>query len=519
MWPIDGQMCRIPGKQKYSSTQMVGGAVLALYSFILDTGDRYLLAVTPDKVYKFNPTTDAFDSIHDATDFTTTDNDHFAIATFFDGSGNEIAIISNLTDAVRKWDGSAGTIATLAGTPPNARTLCVFENYLLAGYTVESGTDYPRRVRYSALSNGESWPSENYFDLKKDSHQIVSIKRISGRAAVYKENSITLVDYIGGGLTFNSIENYIGDKGPVNNDCIVSYGEGLEAHYFISNDLKAYRFDGIECQPIGGNIQSIIQNINPTYKTNISGTALKEENKIVWAVPFDTDETCKDLLIYDVRDKTWWVKESEAIAVSSWGAVKLETTYTWDTLPFDKWDDWDDPGGWNSRHLIAGASEFLIGCVDGHVRKFVGGVDDDGEDIASRYRYPFDNLDGHNDRLKILTRIILELEHKSNETIILQVYKNNNDNDPVVVNDDGDRSINVALTGEDNDQQFIYKAIDVCVRGHNFMFELTSTNVAWSGKILVVEYNYDGHIPKNTDQTGDTWQGSEFTWGGEIATW
>ncbi|NNF99485.1 MAG: hypothetical protein HKM93_08915 [Desulfobacteraceae bacterium] len=489
VWSINGQLARIPGKQKFCDTLM-SGAVMQLFEFAVETGDKYLVAMTEDKAYWYNSATRTFDSIHDLTDFTGNADHPFSVVTFFDGTAKEIMIITNLIDAMRKWTG-AGVISALGGTPPQANCLCVYENYLMCGHTTESGTLFPRRVRWSALANGESYPAENFADLRKTTDWVISLKLMRERLAVYKEKSISFMDHVGGGLTFDLVENYINGVGAISDASVVAFGETQEAHYFIGSDLNVYEFDGIDHRVIEG-VDTIIKNVNPDKKPRISGTADKEDHKVIWAIPSGTDETCRDLLIYDVRDHSWWVKEAEAIAVSSFGTALLEETYTWDTLPFDTWEEWDDPGGWNSRNMLSNAPLILVGGADGYVRKLVGGVNDDGADLPSRYRYPFDNLDGSDDNLKLVNRVIIEVENKGSGDIAFQVFTDHNDQNPAAIDEDGNTSATIALSGTDSNAKFVYHSVDIAVEGYAFQWRLSSGNTAWSGRVIGIDYEITG---------------------------
>lgn len=489
MWPIRGRLERIPGKQKYSSTQLAGDAILAQRVFIDGAGVRHQLAITNTKAYRL--VTGSYTSIQDATDFSTTANDRIAACTHFDASGSEIFIISNLLDDMRKWTGS-GTLQTLGGTPPKANLLLHYRGYLLAGRVIESGNADPRKVRFSALFNSESWPADNNFRLKTTTDWLVAMKMLRDRAVIYKENSISMLDYVGGGLVFDLTENYKTGIGPAGDDAVVRWGEQGERHFFIGYDTNIYEFDGIDDANISRRIEGILANITPSKKHLISGAVYPNEGKIIWAIPLGGKADCSDLLIFDVRDRSWWMKYDEPVAISSFGESLRESGFTWDTLPFESWDEWTQSGGWDSRNIQANVPELLAGCVDGYVRKFMLGTDDDGAAIASTYMTAFDNLDGSDETEKQISRIYIEIKCMGSGALTLQVYTDNNPQTPVFLDESGAMVKEVPLTARDLNKQYKTIGVDVVVSGSNFAVRLSSQDLNWSGKVTGFEYEIVG---------------------------
>jgi len=456
---------------------------MCLRQFYKEDGNSWLIGISQDKAYKYNTGTKAYDSIQDGTDFTGTANNPFSTASFFDASSDEIFIITNYKDAIRKWTG-AGAIADLGGTPPKAKYLNVYANFLMLGFTEESSTAYPRRVRWSAMGNGESHPAENYKDFRKTSDWIVALRNLGTRQVIYKERSISFMDYVGGALVFDVDENYVTGIGPLNEACIVLFEE---EHIFLGFDLNIFAFNGIDYRPISDNIKNLIKNLHPDYKKNACGMLVKEENKIVWAVPRAGDTTNKTLIIFDTKDQTFWVKDNEPIGISCLGSALLEASYTWDTHPASTWDDWNDPDGWDSRELLANAPMILLGCADGYVRKLVTGANDDGSDLPSHYCWPWDNLDDNDETIKLVTKIIVEVAREGSGTITFEAFVNQDESSPVVLDESANNSKVINLYSEDSEAKYLYHAIDCVILGYSFMWKLSSTNTVWSARIVGVE--------------------------------
>lgn len=488
VWPVDGRIRRIPGKQKHSTTQLAGGAVMCLRQFYKEDSNSWLVGISQDKAYKYNTGTKAYDSIQDGTDFTGTANDPFSTASFFDASSDEILIITNYKDTIRKWSG-AGAIAELGGTPPKAKCLNVYANFLMLGFTEESSTPYPRRIRWSAMGNGESHPAENYKDFRKTSDWIVALRNLSTRQVIYKERSISFMDYVGGALVFDVDENYVIGTGPLNEGCIVLFEQ---EHVFLGYDLNIYAFNGIDYRAISSNIDNLIKNLHPDYKKNACGMLVKEENKIVWAVPRAGDTTNKTLIILDTKDRTFWVKDNEPVGISCLGNALLEASYTWDTHPAPTWDEWDDPDGWDSRQLLQNAPTVLLGCSDGYVRRLAAGANDDGSALPSHYCWPWDNLDGDDETIKLVTKIVIEVAREGSGTITFEAFVDQDESSAVILDESANNSKLIDLYGENSNAKYLYHAIDCVILGYNFMWRLSSTNAVWSARIVGVEFEIAG---------------------------
>ncbi len=511
VWPIYGRIARIYGKEKNASTQLDGTGILKQHIFIDSSQNEYNLAITNTKTYK--ETSGTYTSIQGSTDFTST-IDVVACVNHFDSTGTEIAVISNLTDGMKKWTGT-GNIDDLDGSPPKAKILLPFRGYLLAFYVNESGTTDPRKCRYSALFNGESWDAGNYFYLKQSSDPIIAAELLRDRTVIYKEKSISLLDYIGGTLVFDLIENYINGIGPASINSVASWGESGERHYILGQDTKIYLFDGIDHFHISREIDLILSTINPSYKNHISCITAPTVGKIIWAVPLGDDTSCKTLIIYDVFDKSWWIKDDEAVAITSFGKSKLESTLTWEDLPYSTWEEWDQ-AQWDSRESVANAPNILTGNTDGYVRRFVDGVDDDGTDITSHYLSAFDNIDGSEWTVKTVNKIYLEIKNRGSGTLTLEIFTNNNSDEAILVNEDQDLYKIIPLYSSNTNKAYIVYEVDVNVDCFNIAIKLSRSAGAWSAKVR--GYDYEIMADRVLEEAESESSGDALTFGTEELT-
>lgn len=491
VWPFNGRIRRIPGKDQLSTVALdTSGGVMGLHLFELYDGSKTVVACTQDKAYKYNGASGTFDSIHTGSDFSGGETAFFDMAPYFDSAGAEILVMSNGVDSIKKWTGT-GTIADLGGTPTKAKYLEVYQNYLFLANMQGSPAD-PRGLVYSDLGNGETWPAENFVNLYGTTDAIVRPRILRDSLVVYKERSVSILDYIGGDLVFRLRENYLNGLGLLASRSVATIGTGAEVHYFIGSDREIHTFDLVERGDVGGNVSPLLANLDPTTWSGICSVRSDEYDKVVWALPGRGQTGNLDLLVYDIKTRSWWVHEGEANRIFCMIEGRKTSGLTWDTLPFTTWDTFDVPGGWDALGASENSPLMLFGCADGKVRYWVAGEDDDGTAIDSHFTYPFDNLDGNEDTIKQLTRIILEVGNEGSGTVSVQVFSDSDDQHPVDLDEDGNTTKTVNLSATDIDKTWIRHEIDVAVQGYNFSVKLSADGDVWSGRVLALDYETIG---------------------------
>ena len=517
VWHTNGIIRRMPGLERFAG-QVDESGVQGIFQFEMDSGEDVILASTQEKVYKIEATgkqyvtvgtgdritvgpdddyvtvgegTLGWTSIHDSTDFTGSAGDWVDMISFFDSSGAEIAIIGNGVDDNRKWTGT-GNISSLLGSPPKTKYFTVYKNYLFNLYTVESGQSYPRRARYSALGNGESYPAEYFIDFKKTTDEIVGGKALRDSLCVFKEKSISIVNLVGGSLIFNTKENYIEGRGALSHRCIQRWSKGPELIYFIGSDYEIYSFDLVTLYSLSPNVKEVLLRLDPGYLKWVQSIKSEEYDKIIWAIPGRGLGGCYDVLVYDMKLGSWWIKEGYPVPFTAMAVAKRGATLTWDNLPYDSWDSFDVPGGWDTIGSSEQEPVILIGSNDGYVRTWAAGSDDDGTAIASHYMYPFDNLNGDDEQLKLLTKIFVETANDSTGEIRVRVYKDDNDTDPIPLDDSGNTFKQISLAPVNGNRQFQVTELSVAAMGYSFAVKLESDSYTWSGRVVKLEYQTIG---------------------------
>ena len=92
---------------------------------------------------------------------------------------------NNATRLTPDIDGSDGHF-------PCARYAATWAEFVWVGYTLESGTAYKNRVRFSKVNDGENWTATDYIDIDigEDGDYITGIIPDADRLLVFKQNSV-----------------------------------------------------------------------------------------------------------------------------------------------------------------------------------------------------------------------------------------------------------------------------------------------------------------------------------------
>jgi len=153
----------------------------------------------------------------------------------------------------------------LAGTPPKARYITNVKGCIIAGYLYESSTTYPRRVRWSALENPESWTASattmsGFQTIADMDGTIKGLGRIgTDSAAIFSEDAITTMFFIGSPYIFRFQNNVVKGYGLISSGALTEVNNGII--YWSSDDI--YIFDGNNSVSLGDGIRkSQLENID-----------------------------------------------------------------------------------------------------------------------------------------------------------------------------------------------------------------------------------------------------------------
>jgi len=188
-----------------------------------------------------------------------------------------------------------GATSLLTGSPSDFRWVVKLGDYMVgAGH---SNTE----IKWSAANNPENWTGgDSGFANVTKTGSIKRIEPLRKRLVVFKDNEIEVWFNRGGATQFVPIETI--EKGIFGNgDSLVKETNAL---YFLGDDRRFYRLDGINPTPISSPMEDYIQSfVNPQ---DCYGFDCNIEHVIRWFFPTDGKT-----LVYDYKHSTpqrpiWW---------------------------------------------------------------------------------------------------------------------------------------------------------------------------------------------------------------------
>jgi hypothetical protein len=280
---------------------------------------------------------------------------------------------------------------------PPARDIAVIDNRMVIVNTVENGTRYLHRVRWSAAGDFTRWPVLAYNDvLDAEDDPIVAIQPLGQNLAdVCGQQSIFILSGQEGddanAFATERLETADGFAGPASPAAIIR-AEGLQ--YWVSYKGYIKSFDGVNVTPISPPIDFALQanfdcaNASKCHaaeiisqrqivfffsSTTTAGSPEPYLNALVGAPatpPITSDPT--QAAVYDLQRQIFlpFYQFSEGITASFDGQINdsmnwINCPYTWNTMPYT----WENAP-------IALNTDTIIGTADGEVDSFFRGVAD-----------------------------------------------------------------------------------------------------------------------------------------------
>lgn len=227
-----------------------------------------------------------------------------------------------------------------------AKHITSFERYLIIGHVTDSTGDvHPARVIGAAQESGGTEIDFNYTDGDSDAWKKDFLNTPTGIMGFARWGNNIIVgtgpDYLGriyrGWVTtedtvFGWVED-ISKVGPLSGDTFVNSKDGRL--FFLATDMTIRELNNPE--PISNLIDLTIRGINTSVAEYAQATFIDKYNSLALAVPTGSSETNDKLLMIDVDKRTWFIQD---IAIRAFGDYTQQEIYTYDTLPFDTYDDW-----------------------------------------------------------------------------------------------------------------------------------------------------------------------------------
>ena len=285
----------------YPSTYADGtitGVPLKLYTYTKGTTDYEILGTTTRLIQRSG--TGDWTEIKTLTALT-----NITLCTMHK-SGVFYLIYGSKENAPRMWSG-AGTDAAISEASTYKPKIMLPYQFRLLMFNYYSGaTDMPITFRYTVADDFEDWDgtgSNARNMVQGEGTEIVNAVAIKDYVGVYKDKSISVLDYVGGSSIFATAV-HIEKIGLLAQDAIINLGT---SHIFLGSEYNIYEWNGgWELIPIGNAVKKYIKaNIYKTNKLRCFAVANYEKTEAHFFIPIGTDAYPTRFLTYNWTDKTW----------------------------------------------------------------------------------------------------------------------------------------------------------------------------------------------------------------------
>ena len=288
-----------PGYVDYGAGSITGVPV-KFYTYVKEDGTEYeMLATTTNLYYNNSGTwTSIAESIGGDID------NRVTMSTMYK-AGSYYLCFGSKDIGAKRWNGT--TYEAIPGTTNYKPKIMLPYQFRLIMFNVnESGTDYPIKFRYSCANDFEDWSSTGSGSrslIQGAGSKIMNAVAIKDYVGIYKDKSITILDYVGGSSIF-ATSVHVDGTGLLAQDAIVNL---KTSHLFLGNDYNIYEWNGgWELIPIGNAIKNYIKaNINKSKKERCFAIANYENTEAHFFIPIGTDDYPTRFLTYNWTDKTW----------------------------------------------------------------------------------------------------------------------------------------------------------------------------------------------------------------------
>ena len=292
----------------------------------------------------------------DLSGATATPVSHVAVAS------NDWIVFTNGVDVVQRYDGD--TVEDVPNLPQSGNTICtaveLFKNHLLLLGTIEGGTAYPQRVRWSDTGDPTNWSTGNasFEDQYETPGHIRLGLPLGPYMIVYKEDSIIRMEYVGSDDLLFNFNTVVTKEGCISTNGATRVGD----HHIVVGNSDIYEYRGsFDYDPIGENINNKLLNsageLNPSAQGMIFCGYVEELNEFWVVYPSGSATISDSLLRYYEKKKVWSYREF-ANSFLCMAFYTADSTVTWSELE-GTWIDQD--WNWNSKSVLANAPIVLLG--------------------------------------------------------------------------------------------------------------------------------------------------------------
>jgi len=290
----------------YPSTAYADGTItgtpIKLQTYTAPGGDYEMLMTTSNLYYKTSEWTSILGSMSNTV------TSRVTMCTMFNTDTFNLYFGSKET-GMRIWKGSGNSYAITANTVFKPKVILPYQFRMLLFNVDEDGDDFPIKFRYTVANptnTATAWTATGSGSrnmIQGAGSQIMNAVAIKDYVGVYKDKSISVLDYVGGSSIFATAV-HIDGTGLLAQDAIVNL---KTSHLFLGSDYNIYEWNGgWELIPIGNAVKKYIKtNINRSKKERCFAVANYENTEAHFFIPIGTDDYPTRFLTYNWTDKTW----------------------------------------------------------------------------------------------------------------------------------------------------------------------------------------------------------------------
>lgn len=178
--------------------------------------------------------------------FTGTSGDRWSVSHYLDKfyatNGVDPIMVKDHSNNFDDW-------AEAVSASYKCRTLAAHADHLVMAYMIESGVEYPQRVRWTdsgAVTFGGTAGSTE----TNGEDACVRLKPLGARLACYKQNSIVMITHIGGSAVYR-FDRPVTGRGILGLDYVCDFGD---IHCYVSKENVWLYNGGADPKPIGDHI-------------------------------------------------------------------------------------------------------------------------------------------------------------------------------------------------------------------------------------------------------------------------
>lgn len=228
--------------------------------------------------------------------------------------GSDLYVACGRGNVGRKWSG--GVWSSLASPPtwsddytapvsslmPSADFVAVHDGYLWVGNTLENGTHYPHRIRFSHPNKPDSWALLDYIDFPEGGGPITGIMPFRDHLLVFFPNSVWAL--YGSNVDTFAKANVTKTVGAANRQCLT---RSESAVYFTAWPDGVYKITA-------ESVDEVSESLRPAFKSGNFNTDNDKQwlcwanQKLYWSVPYDESgapSAPTSVFVYDPSIDAW----------------------------------------------------------------------------------------------------------------------------------------------------------------------------------------------------------------------